>query len=116
MRRIFVGCQVCCSNLINIIISIEFCKFSDSKYAHIVLTAGIEVNLFSWEHLKTLCKFEHYIMNSKLVEDLCISNNQMPGQCCRPWSIPNYIAAFFDKHSCLSITVMSFELMFYNFD
>lgn len=116
MRRTFVACQVCCSYLINIIFSIKFCIFSDSKYAHIVLTAGSEVNLFSWEHLKTLCKYEHYIMNSKVVEDLCISNNQMPGQCCRPWSIPNYIAAFFDKHSCLSITVMRFDSIFIFFN
>ncbi|XP_066158603.1 protein dispatched [Euwallacea fornicatus] len=82
----------------------QFCGQPDEKYAHMVVTTKNEDNLFTLQYLRSLCKLERVIMNSRLMKGRCISNNQEQGKCCKPWSLPNYVATLFDRHSCLTIT------------
>lgn len=77
----------------------------DEKYAHLVIAATDQGDLFTWKNLQSLCKLENILMNSKSAPGLCVSNAEIPGTCCKPWSLPSYIAVLSDRHSCLSITV-----------
>ncbi|ENN76838.1 hypothetical protein YQE_06679, partial [Dendroctonus ponderosae] len=82
----------------------SFCGGPEENYVHLVIKANNGNDLFTWENLKLLCRLENFIMNLNIVPDICISDTEIDGECCKPWSLPNYIAALFDKHSCLSIT------------
>ncbi|KAL1492621.1 hypothetical protein ABEB36_010857 [Hypothenemus hampei] len=81
-----------------------FCGDPDENYVHLVISSTKKENLFTYKYLKSLCKLELFLMSFKSVSGICISNSQIEGQCCKPWSLPNYIAALFDRHTCLTIT------------
>ncbi|XP_030756335.1 protein dispatched-like [Sitophilus oryzae] len=78
----------------------HFCGPPDEKYVHIVVSTVNNQDLFTWEHIKSLCTLENSLMNLKNVPSLCISNS---GICCRPWTLPNYIAALHNRKNCLNI-------------
>lgn len=82
----------------------QFCGSPDEKYVHLVIAAKDKQDLFTWKNLQSLCKLENILMNFNNIPSLCISNKQMAGKCCKPWSLPNYIAVLYDRSSCLSIT------------
>ncbi|KAF7268497.1 hypothetical protein GWI33_018378 [Rhynchophorus ferrugineus] len=78
----------------------HFCGAPDEKYAHIVVSSPNKEDLFTWHHIQSMCKLENSLMNLKNVPSLCISNS---GNCCKPWTLPNYIAALHNRKTCLNI-------------
>ncbi|XP_050314515.1 protein dispatched isoform X2 [Anthonomus grandis grandis] len=82
----------------------QFCGSPDEKYSHLVISTPNKENLFSHKNLLSLCRLENVLMSLHSVPQLCISNTEVEGECCKPWSLANYIAALFGRTSCLQIT------------
>nr|XP_023021379.1 protein dispatched [Leptinotarsa decemlineata] len=73
----------------------------------VTLEPDLKKNLpfFTEKALLILVKrLEHELLNLKFYDDLCIQNTKSKRRCCKPWSLPNYIALFNKRTSCLAIT------------
>lgn len=60
--------------------------------------------MFDATTLLSMCELEYNLIDTAGYTDLCqkkISSNE----CCRPWSLPNYIALISNKSSCFEINV-----------
>ncbi|XP_060515797.1 protein dispatched [Cylas formicarius] len=80
-----------------------FCGPPDPKYAHFVITSKNSTDLFTLDFLLSLCRLEHIFTELKYYNEFCIQNLQN-NRCCKPWSLPNYIAILNQKTSCLTLT------------
>ncbi|KAJ8986210.1 hypothetical protein NQ317_009916 [Molorchus minor] len=74
-----------------------------SRYAHLVVTSHNKKDLFTISNMLAMCRLENEFIDLNDYERLCIHNNKSD-QCCKPWSLPNYIAIINNKASCLAIT------------
>lgn len=82
-----------------------FCGIPDEKYAHVVIKSTNNKDIFSLESMMTICRLEYEFIEANSYKDLCIENEKSsPPKCCRPWSLPNYIALLHNRGSCLAIT------------
>lgn len=80
--------------------------FLDERYAHLVVTSRKKKDLFTISNMLAMCRLEHEFIGLKYYEDLCIQNTRFKKKCCKPWSLPNYIAILNNRSSCLAITVI----------
>lgn len=79
--------------------------FTDERYAHLVIKAVDNGDLFTLANMLGMCRLEHDLIGMKYYKDLCIQNTNSKKRCCKPWSLPNYIAIINNRASCLAITV-----------
>uniref|UniRef100_A0A1A9WPG7 SSD domain-containing protein n=1 Tax=Glossina brevipalpis TaxID=37001 RepID=A0A1A9WPG7_9MUSC len=89
-------------------VSIEgyFCDSPDKAYSHFVakrIGPNATDSLFDLNGLLAMCQLQDQITQVNNYDEYCqrelISNN-----CCRPWSLPNYVAFLANKSSCFDIT------------
>ncbi|KAG5880194.1 hypothetical protein JTB14_006627 [Gonioctena quinquepunctata] len=80
-----------------------FCGSPDERYAHLVVTTHNKKDLFTISNMLAMCRLEHELLGLKYYDDLCIQNTNFK-RCCKPWSLPNYVALFNKRTSCLAIT------------
>jgi protein dispatched 1 len=80
---------------------------SDKEYIHFVVKRvrwNINESMFETSALLSMCELEQKIVDTDVYSDVCqkelTSNN-----CCRPWSLPNYVALLSNKTSCFDINV-----------
>ncbi|CAH1153672.1 unnamed protein product [Phaedon cochleariae] len=81
-----------------------FCDSPEPQYGHLVVTTHNKRDLFNLNNMLAMCRLEHELINIKYYNDLCIQNPYFNRKCCKPWSLPNYIALFNKRTSCLAIT------------
>ncbi|XP_017777353.1 PREDICTED: protein dispatched-like [Nicrophorus vespilloides] len=79
-----------------------FCGYPDSKYAKIVIKSKRETGLFDYDSMRAMCKLEKRMITKKDYKGLCIKS--VKRKCCKPWSLPNYVALMNSKKSCQEIT------------
>ncbi|KAG8223149.1 hypothetical protein J437_LFUL000572, partial [Ladona fulva] len=87
-----------------------FCGEPSHDYARVVLSSSSGKNLFTHDSLLSMCRLEHEILIgsgrtsnvNKKYKELCQPSKT--GECCRSWSIPNYIALLANHSSCLNIS------------
>ncbi|KAJ8916474.1 hypothetical protein NQ315_014692 [Exocentrus adspersus] len=79
-----------------------FCGNPDEKYAHLVVTSSSKTDLFTMSNILAMCRLEYEFSHLKYYEDLCIQSTKY-NKCCKPWSLPNYIAMLNNRSSCLAI-------------
>lgn len=84
-----------------------FCDSPSKDYSHFVIERigpNATETLFDRNSLLAMCQLQEQITNVHKYEEYCdremISNN-----CCRPWSLSNYVALLANKSSCFDITV-----------
>ncbi|KAK5639216.1 hypothetical protein RI129_011708 [Pyrocoelia pectoralis] len=80
-----------------------FCGQPDHNYAHVVLKSSIDADLFMMQPLSTLCRLEYELVQAKHYKNLCMHPFKKAKKCCKPWSLPNYIAQLHNRTSCLAI-------------
>ncbi|GAB0087327.1 Protein dispatched [Sergentomyia squamirostris] len=82
-----------------------FCESPNKEYSHFVMRRinhQLNESLFERNALLAMCDLEQVIVGTNLYNDLC--QREMTSQhCCRPWSIPNYIALLSNKSTCFDI-------------
>lgn len=79
----------------------------DKEYIHFVIKRiGQNVNesMFDTNSLHSMCDLEQKLMETEGYNDLCQKEISSPN-CCRPWSLPNYVALLSNKTSCRNINV-----------
>lgn len=59
-------------------------------------------SLFDIDYLLGMCNLELEMQKINLYDEFC---EKQSNSCCRPWSLPNYIALLSNKSSCLEIDV-----------
>jgi protein dispatched 1 len=80
---------------------------ADKEYIHFVIKRvrwNINESMFDANALLSMCELERKITDTDGYENVCqkeISSNN----CCRPWSLPNYVALLSNKTSCFDINV-----------
>lgn len=74
--------------------------------------------MFDTTTLLSMCELERNLVDTLGYTELCqkeISSNN----CCRPWSLPNYVALISNKTSCFDINVsfctLTHQKIFLNF-
>ncbi|XP_054271715.1 protein dispatched isoform X2 [Macrosteles quadrilineatus] len=72
------------------------------EYSRVVVSARGDVDLMTEKALKQVCQLEQYLTSRPGYNDVC--ENMRRGQCCQPWSLPNYIAMLHNHSSCFNIT------------
>lgn len=84
-----------------------FDTISDKEYSHFAIqrtSSNRNETLLNLKSLLAICELEQRISAIELYDGICLkemnSNN-----CCRMWSIPNYIALLSNKTSCYEIDV-----------
>lgn len=84
-----------------------FCESPSPEYGHFVLervNQTLNESLFEWSALIAMCDLEMRLTQVNYYRDLCqveIGSKK----CCRPWSLPNYVALLSNRSSCLDIEV-----------
>lgn len=64
--------------------------------------------MFDANVLLSMCELEQIIVDTKRYEKICQREVSDETNCCRPWSLPNYVALLSNKTSCFDINVSSF--------
>ncbi|XP_055384764.1 protein dispatched [Condylostylus longicornis] len=83
-----------------------FCGSPTIGYAHFVVKRigpNSTDSIFEINSLLAMCQLEEQIQSVEGYEDFCEKDN-FSDQCCRPWSISNYVALLSNKSSCFDIT------------
>lgn len=78
-------------------------SFQGPEFSRVVISSKNGQDLMSKQALEEICRLQQYLTSSPLFEDVC--ENVRRGQCCQPWSLPNYVAMLHHRSSCLTITV-----------
>uniref|UniRef100_A0A1B0DL98 Uncharacterized protein n=1 Tax=Phlebotomus papatasi TaxID=29031 RepID=A0A1B0DL98_PHLPP len=82
-----------------------FCESPNKEYSHFVMRRinhQLNESLFERNALLAMCDLEQVIVGTNLYNDLC--QRELTSQhCCRPWSIPNYVALLTNKSTCFDI-------------
>jgi protein dispatched 1 len=60
--------------------------------------------MFDANVLLSMCELEQIIVDTKRYENIC-QREISSESCCRPWSLPNYVALLSNKTSCFDINV-----------
>lgn len=83
------------------------CEIIGPEYGHFVLARvnrTLNDSLFELNVLMAMCDLETKLTQVHYYRDLCqveIGSKR----CCRPWSIPNYVALLSNRSSCFDIEV-----------
>ena len=81
-----------------------FCGKILEDYAQIIISSVDQRDLFSVDSIKTLCRIDRQllrfesIVGNNLFEQSCETKNS--GDCCKSWSLHNYILLLAKKKSC----------------
>lgn len=97
------------------LILIFFFFLSDKEYSHFVIQRvdmNLNESLYELNSLLAMCDLEEKITNVDGYEDLC-QKELNSEKCCKPWSLPNYIALLANKTSCFQIEVSKFTELIY---
>ncbi|XP_059612470.1 protein dispatched [Phlebotomus argentipes] len=82
-----------------------FCESPNKEYSHFVMRRinhQLNESLLERNALLAMCDLEQVIVGTNLYNDLC--QRELTSQhCCRPWSIPNYVALLTNKSTCFDI-------------
>lgn len=79
--------------------------FVDPEYAHFVIqrhTENLTESLFELNTLLAMCELESRLEHIDEYQDLC-ERGASNDKCCRPWSLPNYIALLSNRSNCFDI-------------
>ncbi|GAB6020682.1 hypothetical protein CHUAL_003351 [Chamberlinius hualienensis] len=80
-----------------------FCGEPKGDYSHMVFRSVDGGDLFTVKALRSMCTLEEFVLRTVPdFQDLCETNHL--GQCCRSWSVGNYVALLQNKSSCHVIT------------
>lgn len=60
--------------------------------------------MFDTNSLLSMCELEQKLVDTDGYNDLC-QKEISSSNCCRPWSLPNYVALLSNKTSCFDINV-----------
>ncbi|KAG8338132.1 Protein dispatched 1 [Homalodisca vitripennis] len=71
------------------------------EFSRVVVSMEGSGDLMSLTALKDMCRLEQYLTSGPLYADVC--ENVRRGQCCQPWSLPNYVAMLHNRSSCFDI-------------
>ncbi|KAL9900563.1 RND transporter family member dispatched isoform 1-T1 [Glossina fuscipes fuscipes] len=90
------------------IVSIQgyFCDSPDKAYAHFVVKRigpNATDSLFDLNSLLAMCQLQDQITQVHNYDEYC-QRELIRNSCCRPWSLPNYVALLANKSSCFDIT------------
>ena len=91
---------------INMVSDGYFCESPDKEYAHFVIKRinyNLKNSLFELNAILAMCDLERHILLTEGYQEIC-QKELTSDNCCRPWSIPNYIAAISNKTSCFDLT------------
>ena len=82
----------------------NFVFISDKRYARVVFTSVDSSNLYSLEHIKSMCLHEEYHLRvHEPYADKCIKPTGQQ-ECCRSWCLGSYIALLTNRSSCKHVT------------
>lgn len=82
-----------------------FCDAPNKEYTHMVLVrSNGNASLLDIESVRGMCDLETKLTTLKNYKGLC-QLKFYSKQCCRPWSIPNYITLLSNKTTCAEIEV-----------
>uniref|UniRef100_A0A182Q1X4 SSD domain-containing protein n=1 Tax=Anopheles farauti TaxID=69004 RepID=A0A182Q1X4_9DIPT len=82
-----------------------FCESPNKEYAHLVVqrTAHyLNESLFELNAFLALCELEQTLFKVEHYGDLC-QRELTADECCRPWSIVNYVTFLSNKSSCFEL-------------
>lgn len=80
---------------------------SDPEYAHFVvqrINHNITDTLFDLNGMLAMCELETRLTETPYYDVLCESQVSST-RCCRPWSLPNYVALLTNRTTCFDIEV-----------
>ncbi|XP_065165670.1 protein dispatched [Atheta coriaria] len=80
-----------------------FCGPPDDNYVQFVLKSTENQNIFNLKSLLSVCQIEKQLLGVELYTRLCLDSEKF-SNCCRPWSLPNYIALLNGRSNCLDLT------------
>ncbi|XP_055677193.1 protein dispatched [Lutzomyia longipalpis] len=82
-----------------------FCESPNKEYSHFVMRRinhQLNESLLERNALLAMCDLEQRIVGTNFYNDLC--QRELTSQhCCRPWSIPNYVALLTNRSTCFDI-------------
>lgn len=82
---------------------------SDKEYVHFVVRRvrwNVNESMFDANALLSMCELEQKLVDTNDYNELC-QKEISSSNCCRPWSLPNYVALLSNKTSCFDINVSS---------
>lgn len=80
-----------------------YCDQPRSDYAHFVLESLNErTSLFSVDNLLAICDLELILTTTPGYKQIC-QKKLSTLECCRPWSLPNYVALLRNKTNCFEL-------------
>lgn len=85
----------------------SFCESPNKEFMHFVIkrvNRQINESLFEVNALWAMCELEQTIISTNKYENLC-QKELSSDNCCRPWSLANYVALLSNKTSCFDISV-----------
>lgn len=66
---------------------------------------NLNESMFDTNVLYSMCELEQRIADTEGYADICQRDVSSESSCCRPWSLPNYVALLSNKTSCFDINV-----------
>lgn len=82
-------------------------KFLDKEYIHFVIKRVnwmLNESMLEVNTLLAMCELEQALVETDHYYSLC-QKELTTSNCCRPWSLPNYVSLLSNKTSCFDITV-----------
>lgn len=82
-----------------------FCESPNKEYSHLVVKRvnhNLSESLLELNAILAMCDLEQQLINSDQYERMC-QKEMASNNCCRPWSLPNYISFLANKTSCYEI-------------
>ncbi|KAG5669714.1 hypothetical protein PVAND_000009 [Polypedilum vanderplanki] len=82
-----------------------FCESPNKEYIHFVIKRtqwNINESMFDTNSLLSMCELEQKLVDTEGYINLC-QKEISSSACCKPWSLPNYVALLSNKTSCFDI-------------
>ncbi|CRK88732.1 CLUMA_CG002637, isoform A [Clunio marinus] len=82
-----------------------FCESPNKEYIHFVIKRirwNVNESMFDANALLSMCELEQKLINTNGYNDLC-QKEISSDNCCRPWTLPNYVTLLSNKTSCFDI-------------
>ncbi|XP_044742091.1 protein dispatched [Chrysoperla carnea] len=80
-----------------------FCGNPGPDYSKFIVKSSTNSNIFNFKNVQWLCKLQTLIMENNVTKTVCETRSRNDFECCRPWSIDNYVALFNNRSSCSDI-------------
>lgn len=69
---------------------------------------NVNESMFEMDALLLMCDLERKLIATESYGDYCV-RDMNTDECCRPWSIPNYVTRLVNKTNCFDIDVVDVE-------